>query len=132
MKTAIAIALGLLATAATIVRWPAREDSARAASPAGRRILYYHDPMHPAYKSDKPGIAPDCGMQLQPVYDDSDTAVTSPERAPHVVNISPNIQHLIGIGVEEARPASGSFTLRLLGRVATDETRFYRVNAAAA
>ena len=34
----------------------------------GRRILYYHDPMHPAYKSDKPGIAPDCGMQLEPVY----------------------------------------------------------------
>ena len=24
--------------------------------------------MHPAYKSDKPGIAPDCGMKLEPVY----------------------------------------------------------------
>jgi multidrug efflux pump subunit AcrA (membrane-fusion protein) len=35
-----------------------------------RRILYYVDPMHPAYKSDKPGIAPDCGMQLEPVYAD--------------------------------------------------------------
>ena len=33
----------------------------------GRRILYYQDPMHPAYKSDKPGIAPDCGMRLEPV-----------------------------------------------------------------
>ena len=31
---------------------------------ASRRILYYVDPMHPAYKSDKPGIAPDCGMAL--------------------------------------------------------------------
>src|SRR5512142_2909794 len=36
----------------------------------GRRILYYVDPMHPAYKSDKPGIAPDCGMALEPVYAD--------------------------------------------------------------
>ena len=35
-----------------------------------RRILYYVDPMHPAYKSDKPGIAPDCGMKLEPVYAD--------------------------------------------------------------
>jgi Cu(I)/Ag(I) efflux system membrane fusion protein len=25
--------------------------------------------MHPAYKSAKPGIAPDCGMQLEPVYE---------------------------------------------------------------
>src|SRR5689334_19486167 len=30
--------------------------------------LYYVDPMHPAYRSDKPGVAPDCGMQLEPVY----------------------------------------------------------------
>lgn len=35
-----------------------------------RKILYYVDPMHPAYKSDKPGIAPDCGMTLEPVYED--------------------------------------------------------------
>ena len=26
------------------------------------------DPLHPAYKSDKPGKAPDCGMDLVPVY----------------------------------------------------------------
>jgi RND family efflux transporter MFP subunit len=25
--------------------------------------------MHPGYKSDKPGIAPDCGMKLEPVYE---------------------------------------------------------------
>ncbi len=37
---------------------------------SGRRILYWVDPMHPAYKSDKPGIAPDCGMKLEPVYAD--------------------------------------------------------------
>ena len=31
-----------------------------------RKPLYYVDPMHPAYKSDKPGIAPDCGMKYMP------------------------------------------------------------------
>lgn len=36
----------------------------------GRKVLYWVDPMHPAYKSDKPGIAPDCGMKLEPVYAD--------------------------------------------------------------
>ena len=38
---------------------------------AQRRLLYWVDPMHPAYKSDKPGIAPDCGMKLEPVYEDA-------------------------------------------------------------
>jgi multidrug efflux pump subunit AcrA (membrane-fusion protein) len=42
----------------------------------GRRILYYVDPMHPAYKSDKPGIAPDCGMRLEPVYADEGPTTT--------------------------------------------------------
>lgn len=43
------------------------------AAPA-RKVLYYVDPMHPAYKSDKPGIAPDCGMKLEPVYADEPNA----------------------------------------------------------
>jgi RND family efflux transporter MFP subunit len=33
--------------------------------------------MHPAYKSDKPGIAPDCGMKLEPVYADGGPAATA-------------------------------------------------------
>ena len=41
-----------------------------------RKILYYVDPMHPAYKSDKPGSAPDCGMQLEPVYADEPARTT--------------------------------------------------------
>ena len=40
---------------------------------SGRRILYYVDTMHPQYKSDKPGTAPDCGMPLSPVYADEVT-----------------------------------------------------------
>jgi RND family efflux transporter MFP subunit len=49
-------------------RWYGKESSTEPQQKGGRRILYYHDPMHPAYKSDKPGIAPDCGMKLEPVY----------------------------------------------------------------
>jgi RND family efflux transporter MFP subunit len=49
--------------------WFAKRASATA-QPSGRKILYWVDPMHPAYKSDRPGIAPDCGMKLEPVYAD--------------------------------------------------------------
>ena len=38
------------------------------ASAGDGKILYYQDPMHPWYRSDKPGIAPDCGMKLVAVY----------------------------------------------------------------
>src|SRR5271166_5356452 len=45
-------------------------ESANSATPGERKVLFWYDPMHPAYKSDKPGIAPDCGMQLVPKYAD--------------------------------------------------------------
>ncbi len=55
-----------------LAAWGGFEYGRRRAQPqpGGRKILYYVDPMHPAYKSDKPGIAPDCGMKLEPVYAD--------------------------------------------------------------
>jgi RND family efflux transporter MFP subunit len=43
----------------------------------GKKILYWVDPMHPAYKSDKPGKAPDCGMDLVPVYEEKSSAPAS-------------------------------------------------------
>ena len=43
---------------------------------SGRQVLYYHDPMHPSYRSDRPGIAPDCNMELTPVY--ADEAASGP------------------------------------------------------
>ncbi len=55
-------------------RWFARGAGGGAEANTGRKILYYVDPMHPAYKSDKPGIAPDCGMRLEPVYEEGGTA----------------------------------------------------------
>ena len=50
-------------------RWYGKGAAAGAAPEGRRKILYYIDPMHPSYKSDKPGIAPDCGMKLVPVYE---------------------------------------------------------------
>ena len=46
------------------------KPAATSPAPAERRVLYWQDPMHPQYTSDKPGKAPDCGMDLVPVYAD--------------------------------------------------------------
>ena len=53
-------------------------SSAGTAGKGERKVLYWVDPMHPAYKSDKPGIAPDCGMKLEPVYADGGAASPAP------------------------------------------------------
>jgi RND family efflux transporter MFP subunit len=99
-----------------------------------RRVLYYVDPMHPAYKSDKPGIAPDCGMPLEPVYGDEPgetSATTSPPAAapPGTINLSSEKQQLIGVRTVPVERSKGSRSIRLLGRVAADDTRVYRVGS---
>jgi len=106
-----------------------------AASSRARRVLYYVDPMHPSYRSDKPGIAPDCGMQLEPVYaDGAPLAKAGPPPTaalpPGTIEITPDKQQLIGVKVATVEKAPWSHTLRVQGRIAPDETRIYRINAA--
>ena len=110
-----------------------RQNPSAHVSASARRILYYRDPMHPSYKTDKPGIAPDCGMRLEPVYADEAAARSDEAGAalpPGAVDIPADKQELMGIRVEPAERSASRSTLRLLGRVAADETRLYRMNAA--
>ncbi len=118
------------------VWWQSRElpgESAHAARSAAataasgqRKILYYQDPMHPWYKSDKPGIAPDCGMKLVPVYADEGAA---PESAPPgSVRISPAQQQLIGVTTATAAYRSVDRAIRTVGQAAIDETRVASVH----
>ncbi|MBI4537619.1 MAG: efflux RND transporter periplasmic adaptor subunit [candidate division NC10 bacterium] len=109
------------------------QQGANKAEPGGvRKILSYVDPMHPAYPSDRPGIAPDCGMELVPVYEDGSTSAagSSAQGSPRTVPLSLEKQRLLGVRVVSVERAAGTQTLRLLGRVAPDETRLYRLNAA--
>jgi multidrug efflux pump subunit AcrA (membrane-fusion protein) len=113
-------------------------------SPGARRILYYVDPMHPAYTSDKPGVAPDCGMTLVPVYA-SDGAPTrsggqkvpsntppvyaeSPSTAVGAVRIPPERQQLIGVKFATVEAGGGTRTIRAVGKVSADETRVGHVH----
>jgi Cu(I)/Ag(I) efflux system membrane fusion protein len=100
-----------------------------------RRILYYVDPMHPSYKSDKPGIAPDCGMPLEPVYAEksgfaADGPLPRASMPPGAIQISGEKQQLIGVKVMTVEKAPWNHTLRVLGRVTPDETRVYRITTA--
>src|SRR5215831_8024103 len=96
-----------------------------AATTAQRQILYYQDPMHPWYKSDKPGIAPDCGMKLVPVYADQQAG---PAGAPGVVHLSPGQQQLIGVTLATAVYRVLDQTVRTVGQVDIDETRVASVH----
>jgi Cu(I)/Ag(I) efflux system membrane fusion protein len=107
--------------------WLHRDAPAGAAKTA-RRILYYHDPMHPSYRSDKPGIAPDCGMQLEPVYADGGAAPEG-SSVPGAVQIDKARQQIIGLRTAAVTQSTGHHVIRVLGRVAADETRVYRISA---
>jgi hypothetical protein len=58
----------------------------------------------------------------------SDDDVSS--SVPGSVQVSPDKQQLMGVRLATVAKVSESHTLRVLGRVVSDETRIYRINAA--
>jgi Cu(I)/Ag(I) efflux system membrane fusion protein len=56
----------------------------------GRKILYYHDPMVPANKFDKPAKSPFMDMMMSPVYGDGDADAGR-------VSVSPRVQQNLGV-----------------------------------
>jgi membrane fusion protein, copper/silver efflux system len=100
---------------------------AAAAGSHERKVLYWVDPMHPQYKSDRPGIAPDCGMKLEPVYADGEGAKPADDSVPGTVHISPEKLQLIGVTYGTAAYETVTDSLRAAARVALDETRIAKV-----
>jgi membrane fusion protein, copper/silver efflux system len=115
-----------------------KSGSAGAGPKAVRKVLYWVDPMHPAYKSDKPGIAPDCGMKLEPVYADSGVGAYAPlpplgaappsAMPPGTVRITAEKQQLIGVKYGRVESMRATRTIHGAGKVAIDETRIQHVN----
>ena len=118
------LVLGLAAFVAG--RYTNRSNPVQHAS--AKRVLYYVDPMHPAYRSDKPGTAPDCGMALVAVYEGDDPAANL-QLPPNAVSLSPEKQQLIGARVETVAKNTGSRLIRTTGRVQVDDNRIYRLMA---
>ncbi len=119
-------------------RRPAKEKRALGVHPNGaeamgpataargeKRILYYQDPMHPWNRFDRPGIAPDCGMKLVPVYADE-----QPEEASRngVLHLSADRQQLMGIQTAPVEERQMEKTIRAVARLNYDETKITHIH----
>jgi multidrug efflux pump subunit AcrA (membrane-fusion protein) len=101
-------------------------EMSKPASSVERKILFWYDPMHPAYRSDKPGIAPDCGMQLIPKYADEDAGTKS--MAVGTVKIAPDRQQLIGVRTSTVGREPLVRSVRTTGQITADETKIEHVH----
>ena len=80
----------------------------------GKKILYYHDPMVPGNKFDKPAKSPFMDMMLVPVYADSDGDGSK-------VTVSPRVQQNLGVRTAEVVRGSLAPELQAVGSVAWNE-----------
>ena len=93
---------------------PNAAAGAGTSSPDGRKVLYWHDPMVPGPRFDKPGKSPFMDMQLVPVYADSDSSAPG-------VTVSPSVQQNLGIRYANVRRAEASNSFDAIGTVQFDE-----------
>ena len=80
----------------------------------GKKILYYHDPMVPGNKFDKPAKSPFMDMMLVPVYADSDGDGSK-------VTVSPRVQQNLGVRTAEVVEGTLSPQVAAVGSVAWNE-----------
>ena len=89
---------------------------------AEKKVLYWHDPMVPGQRFDKPGKSPFMDMQLVPVYAEADAgAATLTANADGGVKISPTVQQNLGIRFATVRRAEVSASFDAVGAVQFDE-----------
>jgi Cu(I)/Ag(I) efflux system membrane fusion protein len=103
-----------------------RSAPAAGGSGGARKVLYWVDPMHPSYRADKPGTAPDCGMPLEPVYEGDDPNANL-QLPPGAVAIDEGRQRLIGLRIETVARSEGTRHVRTTGRVVADPDRVHVV-----
>ena len=80
----------------------------------GRKILYYHDPMVPGNRFDKPARSPFMDMMLVPVYADGDGDGSK-------VTVSPRIQQNLGVRTAPVVEGTLSPELAAVGSIAWNE-----------
>ena len=88
----------------------------------GRKVLYWHDPMVPGQKFDKPGKSPFMDMQLAPVYADEGADDGK-------VSISPRMVQNLGVRTTEVIKGSLAQKVDAVGSVAYNERNVAVVQA---
>ena len=127
-QTTIAMAAVALLAAAGAYRagvQRGKEPSPAAPEAAEKKVLYWHDPMVPGQKFDKPGKSPFMDMQLVPVYADDAGAGTG-------VAIDPRVRQNLGIRTVEVREGTLAAGLEAVGNIAYNERDVTLVQARAA
>jgi RND family efflux transporter MFP subunit len=89
-----------------------------------RKILYWYDAMHPAFRSDKPGVAPDCGMVLVPKYADEGMA----NMPSGTVIIPQDKQVLAGVRTTVVARKALVRDIRTTAQIVADESRISHVH----
>ena len=80
----------------------------------GKKIIYYHDPMVPGNKFDKPAKSPFMDMMLVPVYADGDSDGSK-------VTVSPRIQQNLGVRTATVTEGTLSPQVSTVGNIAFNE-----------
>jgi Cu(I)/Ag(I) efflux system membrane fusion protein len=80
----------------------------------GRKVLYWHDPMVPGQKFDKPGKSPFMDMPLVPVYADEAGDEGN-------ISISPRVEQNLGVRIAEVTKATLTSSVEAVGNVAYNE-----------
>jgi len=101
---------------------PAPATTAGADSAAGRKVLYWHDPMVPGQKFDKPGKSPFMDMDLVPVYAEAGADEGK-------VTISPRLVQNLGVRTIEVREATLDTGFTAVGAVGVDERAIVAVQS---
>jgi Cu(I)/Ag(I) efflux system membrane fusion protein len=124
----LAVALLVLALAGCGKAPRASTAGPQAAAP---KVLYWVDPMHPAYTSDKPGKAPDCGMDLVPVFEKSAEKSAGKPRGEGDVTVELSRREVSAAGVATAvvQQAPLYRVVRAEGVLGTDETKLVHIAA---
>lgn len=114
----LAAAAVLFTAGAGLYQLGRQQDSDAPAVPAAagneKKPLYWHDPMVPGQRFDKPGKSPFMDMQLVPVYADDSGGEAA-------VRIDPQVQQNLGMRTAEVTRGSFARTFSVVGNVAYNE-----------
>ncbi|MRW84092.1 efflux RND transporter periplasmic adaptor subunit [Pseudoduganella sp. FT26W] len=124
ISLAIAASLAAIAGYQFGTRHAQPVQAAAAPAPQEKKVLYWHDPMVPGQKFDKPGKSPFMDMQLVPVYADDSVKDNG-------VRIDPRIQQNLGIRTATAEMGRLAAPLAAVGTVAYNERDVVLVQARA-
>ena len=91
----------------------ATQKAGEGAATTGKKVLYWHDPMVPGQKFDKPGKSPFMDMQLVPVYADGGDESS--------IAISPRVQQNLGVRIAPVTQGTLRTTVEAVGSAAYNE-----------